>query len=219
MLLGLGLAAAATVSLSRGLGQMFVCSIESSVVLVQYSLLGWILAGSVCVCFCHCCCCMPACSTYFNGAAQAYSHLSRVEIPQMAPKAKLLPFRAANNGGVGLEDATVASLAALEKAASVGINVCVGKEWYRYPSSFFLAELPRALGKSGDGDAAKAVVRLQFVKSSFGGQLPQHFPEGPEDPSKYSSVVQPGFNDLNKVLERHGLFSRCSVAPVLSLTQ
>lgn len=51
--------------------------------------------------------------------------------------------------------------------APPGINVCVGKEWYRYPSSFFLPELE-----------GKSRVRLQFVKSGFDGQLPQHFLEG-----------------------------------------
>lgn len=40
------------------------------------------------------------------------------------------------------------------------INVCVGDEWYRYPSSFFLP------GPD---------YRLQFVKSGFDGLLPAAF--------------------------------------------
>lgn len=40
------------------------------------------------------------------------------------------------------------------------MSVCVGDEWYRYPSSFFLP-----------GPA----YRLQFVKSGFDGMLPLPF--------------------------------------------
>ena len=40
------------------------------------------------------------------------------------------------------------------------VSVCVGEEWYRYPSSFFLP-----------GPA----YRLQFVKSGFDGMLPLPF--------------------------------------------
>lgn len=40
-------------------------------------------------------------------------------------------------------------------------NVCVGKEWYRFPSQFFLP----------------SDTRLQFLKSNFNGQLPKTFEE------------------------------------------
>ena len=57
--------------------------------------------------------------------------------------------------------------------------VCVGNEWYRFPSSFFLP--PRA--------------RLAFVKDGFGGQLPAHYsapwPAG-------SRAVHAHFNGLNR---------------------
>jgi alpha-1,2-mannosyltransferase len=68
-------------------------------------------------------------------------------------------------------------------------NVCVGKEWYRFPSSFFLPE--------------HANARLQFLKSNFDGLLPKQFaplPQGTyvppthmnednrEEPSRYVHV-------------------------------
>lgn len=59
--------------------------------------------------------------------------------------------------------------------------VCTGGEWYRFPSSFFLP----------------STAQLGFLKSSFGGQLPQPFtPHG----SKAQSLdVQSGrFNDVNR---------------------
>lgn len=59
------------------------------------------------------------------------------------------------------------------------INVCVGKEWYRYPSSFFLPG---------------ARWRLRFLKSGFKGQLPKPYSEGPSG----SRVIPTDMNDMNR---------------------
>lgn len=65
------------------------------------------------------------------------------------------------------------------------INVCYGKEWYRYPSSFFLPSTQR--------------YRMRFIKSDFRGQLPKLFES--ED-SKYgrlkTRIIHEDFNDMNK---------------------
>ncbi|KAI7907627.1 Alg9-like mannosyltransferase family-domain-containing protein [Cokeromyces recurvatus] len=78
-------------------------------------------------------------------------------------------------------------------------NVCVGKEWYRFPSQFFLP----------------SDTRIQFLKSNFDGQLPKEFEEdirvgiyemeGQEHYYRrrvfgwYGARTAPeGFNDLNK---------------------
>ena len=42
------------------------------------------------------------------------------------------------------------------------VNVCKGKKWYRFPSSFLLPNN----------------WQLQFIPSQFRGQLPEPFPEG-----------------------------------------
>ena len=60
------------------------------------------------------------------------------------------------------------------------LQVCVGKEWYRFPSSFFLPEQPR--------------TRLQFLKSGFDGQLPTQFLSGPHA----TSARRENFNDRNR---------------------
>lgn len=65
-----------------------------------------------------------------------------------------------------------------EKKSDGLLNVCVGKEWYRYPSAFFLP-------------TDKAEVK--FIVSNFTGELPQPFGEHPWD-----EPLQP-FNDLNKM--------------------
>jgi hypothetical protein len=87
-------------------------------------------------------------STFFGGVISAYGFLARKEIPAMAHRARLLPFHAINDGrdagaadgGAGAGDGGV--LGELARNAARGINVCVGKEWYRFPSSFFLPTLP-----------------------------------------------------------------------------
>jgi alpha-1,2-mannosyltransferase len=72
------------------------------------------------------------------------------------------------------------------------IDLCVGKEWYRFPSHYFLPE----------------GVRLRFLESDFRGQLPQYFLESTYTDSEGRTVsgngrdgtwqIPPGFNDQNK---------------------
>lgn len=58
-------------------------------------------------------------------------------------------------------------------------NVCMGKEWHRFPGSFFLPS---------------ENYRIRFLRSEFKGMLPNYFKEG-EEGSKH---VSPYFNDQNK---------------------
>lgn len=58
-------------------------------------------------------------------------------------------------------------------------NVCIGKEWHRFPGSFFLPS---------------ENYRIRFLRSEFKGMLPKYFKEG-EEGSKYVSSY---FNDQNK---------------------
>ncbi|XP_075236016.1 alpha-1,2-mannosyltransferase Alg9 [Lycorma delicatula] len=59
------------------------------------------------------------------------------------------------------------------------VNICVGKEWYRFPSSFFLP---------GDN------WQLQFLKSEFRGQLPQQY----SNADNATMVIPPNMNDINE---------------------
>jgi len=58
------------------------------------------------------------------------------------------------------------------------ITLCVGREWYRYPSSFFLPDS----------------WKIGFIKSDFSGQLPQPY-QGGADGTK---AIPPHMNDMNK---------------------
>lgn len=58
-------------------------------------------------------------------------------------------------------------------------NVCTGKDWYRFPGSFFLPS---------------SNYRLRFLKSEFTGILPAYYTEA----SNGTTIVHNYFNDLNQ---------------------
>src|SRR5690606_10243370 len=64
-------------------------------------------------------------------------------------------------------------------------NVCIGKEWYRFPSSYFLPEGTRGA----------------FIKSHFRGLVPGRFPENSEAEGlgwrAGTWLVPEGMNDSN----------------------
>ncbi|EAS32357.1 alpha-1,2-mannosyltransferase [Coccidioides immitis RS] len=66
---------------------------------------------------------------------------------------------------------------------STGDFVCVGKEWYRFPSSFFLPDN----------------LRAKFVRSEFKGLLPGEFVESKKSgPFAGTWMVPSGMNDMNQ---------------------
>lgn len=66
------------------------------------------------------------------------------------------------------------------------IRLCVGKEWHRFPSSFFLPE-----------NVNGRLVELQFVRSDFAGILPKHFPSG-HNLSEMTRKIPAQMNDENR---------------------
>lgn len=76
------------------------------------------------------------------------------------------------------------------------INVCYGKEWYRFPSSFFL---PRN-------------YRAKFVKSAFDGLLPGEFSEADASFGSWPTWLVPsGMNDENREdVGKHTSLSQCT---------
>lgn len=64
-------------------------------------------------------------------------------------------------------------------------SVCVGKEWYRFPTHFYLPPS----------------YRLRFLKSSFTGLLPDHYLQSPStdvDRTVGTSVIPFHQNDMNR---------------------
>ena len=75
------------------------------------------------------------------------------------------------------------------------VNVCMGKEWHRFPSAFWLpADHEEQPGQR---------FRLRFVRSEFGAQLPGMFNESAHGIPYSTRLVDPLFNDANRhVAER-----------------
>lgn len=67
--------------------------------------------------------------------------------------------------------------------AEAGTSVCFGKEWYRFPSSYFLPH----------------DMHAKFIRSEFRGLLPGEFPEASSLYGRLegASQIPPGMNDLN----------------------
>lgn len=67
--------------------------------------------------------------------------------------------------------------------AHAGDSVCFGKEWYRFPSSYFLPN----------------DMRPKFIRSEFRGLLPGEFPDSPSYLGRLdgASQIPSGMNDLN----------------------
>ncbi|KAK2187338.1 hypothetical protein NP493_169g04003 [Ridgeia piscesae] len=70
------------------------------------------------------------------------------------------------------------------------VNVCVGKEWYRFPSHFFLPDK----------------WHLKFIKSEFRGQLPKPYDSGENS----TSIIPSHMNDMNREeTSRYTHLSQC----------
>ncbi|KAJ5385451.1 GPI mannosyltransferase [Penicillium concentricum] len=89
---------------------------------------------------------------------------------------------------LGMVTAYNAPLKVLEPLQHVDIahaedSVCFGKEWYRFPSSYFLPNNMRA----------------KFIRSEFRGLLPGEFPDSPSSLGRLdgASQIPSGMNDLN----------------------
>lgn len=86
------------------------------------------------------------------------------------------------------------------KGAMDDSSVCLGKEWYRFPSSFFLPDKTEAF----------------FVKSEFSGLLPGKFPRSTGDMSRNGTWIVPSsMNDQNLEEPSHTVHSPiCPINPV-----
>ena len=106
---------------------------------------------------------------------------------------------------LGMVTAYNAPLKVLEPLQQVdvsyaGASVCFGKEWYRFPSSYFLPHNMRA----------------KFIRSEFKGLLPGEFPDAPSPFRRMegASKIPSGMNDLN--IEDPSKYVRTSSSSICS---
>ena len=108
-------------------------------------------------------------------------------------------------GGQNYTPSVPPGVEALPPYSYPGVTVCVGKEWYRFPSHFFLPESTRVnAAKFPNRDLRDhrpgGPARLHFLRSNFSGQLPLPFlmrAGGSADANRS------GFNDANEAWERY----------------
>ena len=80
---------------------------------------------------------------------------------------------------------------------NAGVRICVGKDWYRFPGSFFLPEATaRGAAASPEGRAFTdgGPAELAYVQSNFSGLLPQPYLHARGG----AAVARAGYNDGNR---------------------
>lgn len=123
---------------------------------------------------------------YYHAPFDVSYYFEHTEIPRLLNVTGLLPPPQPQGAGYNpaYADDEYVDISGLKR---IGVRVCYGKEWYRFPSHYLFP----------DG------VEVQFVKSGFSGLLPQHFATEPI-PSEglwkrgQTRVVPPGLNDMNR---------------------
>lgn len=108
--------------------------------------------------------------TLFHSTIHSYYNL-----PQLTPNATL------QSSSSSLSSSPSAS-PLISEWRERNINVCVGKEWYRFPSHFFLPS------------TSKHIFRLQFIDAGFGGLLPSAYSES----AGGAATVTGPHNDQNR---------------------
>lgn len=110
-------------------------------------------------------------TTGFHSTFDVFSDLKKFDKDEYRP---LLNFLNSSSNEMG------SSSGSIDKY----INVCYGKEWYRYPSSFFLPDSKR--------------YRMRFIKSEFTGQLPKLYDNEGDVKGLKTSIIYDDFNDENR---------------------
>jgi alpha-1,2-mannosyltransferase len=132
----------------------------------------------------------------FHIILQVIGHFSNLRfIPKISPVLKLGAITTFILAAIGFSFLRTASLTTgytaplriyspLVDIAKPGDTVCLGKEWYRFPSSYFLP----------DG------VRAKFIKSAFTGLLPGEYSEAKNGFGLFPGtwLIPPGMNDQNR---------------------
>lgn len=90
----------------------------------------------------------------YHAPLSVYNYLEAEELPRLLNASGLLPPYT----GLSVEDMPRIDLSPVKE---FNLTLCLGKEWYRFPSHYLVP----------DG------VRVDFIKSEFNGALPGHFIE------------------------------------------
>ncbi len=135
---------------------------------------------------------------YYQAPFTLFTHLSRTDIPQLltqhTPQDLLHPL----THGHPIPSPPPSTLT----PDTVPIHVCMGDDWYRFPSHYFLPHpLPLPTTEDGlhpdDTTPSHVTVDLRFVRAGFHGQLPGYF-------SPHLGGMDQGMNAMNEeVMDRY----------------
>lgn len=129
---------------------------------------------------------------YYNAPIDVVTHLQYTELPRVLLRAypdtypTLAPLIADSDADFAQAVRKHGEQIVLDKLRPANLTVCWGKEWFRYPSSYFVP----------------SVVQPRFVKSAFAGIIPKQFaarelPGGSLFDTKATRLLATGFNDQN----------------------
>ncbi|KAG8839943.1 mannosyltransferase [Serendipita sp. 411] len=118
---------------------------------------------------------------YYHTPLSVYFHFEHVELPRLLNATNLIPPFDPSRDGRHSEDREID----LSPLKQFNLRLCIGKEWYRFPSHYLV---PNG-------------VEVRFMRSAFDGLLPQPFLTNNGTsiwPWDGMRAVPPGLNDLNK---------------------
>lgn len=121
---------------------------------------------------------------YYHAPLDIYAHFAAVEWPSRVRKE------------------VEAASSSLSHPANLTATLCIGKEWYRFPSHYFIPD----------------AVRVEFIQSNFEGILPKHYDEEAPADGKWAwprrtYTIPTGMNDKNR--QEHDRYVDISVCDYL----
>jgi alpha-1,2-mannosyltransferase len=136
-----------------------------------------VLFGSAVISFLR----IAALFNYYHAPMEVAFHFEHTELPRLLNATNLIaPLPPIRNKRYD-KDRKVD----LKLISQFGLRLCIGKEWYRFPGSFFVPDS----------------VEIRFIKSEFDGLLPQPFTPSAGNltfwPWDGMRVIPDGLNDLN----------------------
>ncbi|KZO96340.1 glycosyltransferase family 22 protein [Calocera viscosa TUFC12733] len=121
---------------------------------------------------------------YYHAPMDVVSHFEFSELPRLLNVTGLLPEQIKKTETPSKYDKE--NLVDLTPIHMFNLNLCIGKEWYRFPSHFHVPDS----------------INVNFIKSEFDGMLPRHFVESAGSDALWkwdgTRFVPPDLNDLNR---------------------
>lgn len=136
-------------------------------------------------------------TTYYHAPIDVLGHFQYKELPRLLNVTGVVPSipkPEAKYPGQPVEDQLVVDLT---RVSVFNLTLCIGKEWYRFPSHFFVPQ----------------GVNVEFIKSEFDGHLPRQF-SPPDTPGllgafEKTRIIHPDLNDLNQEEPLHYVSQYC----------